>query len=54
MGDEMAAGLALHQVSEQIDGKIAEIESLLITLAMVHRDDARPVANRESTTGKLR
>jgi hypothetical protein len=49
MGDEMAAGLALHQASEKIDGKIAEIESLLVTLAMVHRNNVRPAADREST-----
>jgi hypothetical protein len=54
MGDEMAAGLALYQASEQIDGKIAEIERLLLTLAMVHRNGTTPVADRVSTTGELR
>lgn len=54
MGDEMAAGLALCLASEKIDGKIAEIESLLLTLAMVHRNDARPVTDRESTTHERR
>ncbi|MDB5601292.1 MAG: hypothetical protein JWN71_3336 [Xanthobacteraceae bacterium] len=54
MGDEMAAGLALCQASEQIDGKIAEIERLLTTLALAHRKDAGSVAQRESTTGQMR
>jgi hypothetical protein len=54
MGDEMAAGLALCQASEKIDGKIAEIESLLLTLAMVHRNGARRAAGRESTTRERR
>jgi len=54
MGDEMAAGLALCQASEKIDGKIAEIESLLVALAMVHRNDIRPIADRESATRERR
>jgi hypothetical protein len=54
MGDEMAAGLALYQASERIDGRIAEIESLLLTLAMVHRKNASPRADREAATGERR
>lgn len=50
----MTAGLALCQASEKIDGKIAEIESLLLTLATIHRNNVSSVADRESTAREIR